>query len=95
MKSGTVSNVSLDVSKLRLKYLHPDYEGLRETVQKAIEAKPQPSVAGTTTPGTTPTPGKTATPGKSVQPGKSTTPPPPIENLDDACAYHPDGDSPS
>jgi LCP family protein required for cell wall assembly len=84
VKSGTVSNVYLDVSKLKLKYLHPDYEGLRETVQKALEPKPADAPV---TPTTTP-----AKPGKSTTtPGKSATPPP-TENLNDACAYHPTGD---
>jgi len=83
VKSGTVSNVYLDVSKLKLKYLHPDYEGLREAVQKALESKPTDVAA---------TPTKTATPGKSTTtPGKSATPPP-NQNLNDACAYHPTGD---
>ncbi|WP_246486670.1 hypothetical protein [Kribbella qitaiheensis] len=77
-----MSNVYLDVSKLKLKYLHPDYEGLRETVQKALEAKPSDAPATPKTP---------ATPGKSTTPGKSVTPPP-TENLNDACAYHPTGD---
>jgi LCP family protein required for cell wall assembly len=83
VKSGTVSNVYLDVSKLKLKYLHPDYEGLREAVQKALESKPSETPA---------TPTKSATPGKSTTtPGKSATPPP-NQNLNDACAYHPSGD---
>jgi LCP family protein required for cell wall assembly len=83
VKSGTVSNVYLDVSKLKLKYLHPDYEGLREAVQKALESKPSDAAA---------TPTKSATPGKSTTtPGKSATPPP-NQNLNDACAYHPSGD---
>lgn len=90
VKSGTVSNVSLDVSKLRLKYLHPDYDALRETVEKALESEPQPAT-GTTTPGKTATPGKTTSPGKA---GKSVTPPP-TENLEDACAFHPNGDQPN
>ncbi|WP_112242599.1 LCP family protein [Kribbella monticola] len=85
VKSATVSNVYLDVSKLKLKYLHPDYKGLRETVQKALESKPSDTPVKPTT-STPPTkPSKSATPGK-------TAPPPPTQNLNDACAYHPTGD---
>jgi LCP family protein required for cell wall assembly len=85
VKSATVSNVSLDVAKLRLKYLHPDYVGLRQTVAKALAAKP------TGTPRSAPTSGKTTSPGNSAASGKSSTPPP-TENLANACAYHPGGD---
>ena len=89
VKGATVSNVSLDVSKLRLKYLHPDYAGLRDTVAKALAPKPAGTPSSTPTAKTT-TPGKSATPRKSATPGKSATPPP-TENLTDACAYHPSG----
>jgi LCP family protein required for cell wall assembly len=82
VKSGTVSNVYLDVSKLKLKYLHPDYAGLREAVQKALNSKPSNAAATPKTP---------ATPGKSTTPGKTVTPPL-NQNLNDACAYHPSGD---
>jgi LCP family protein required for cell wall assembly len=82
VKSATVSNVSLDVSKLRLKYLHPDYAGLRATVAKALA----PQSTGTpSSPSTSAKTGKTGTPGKPA-------PPPPTQNLDHACAYHPAGD---
>ncbi|TWD79164.1 LytR family transcriptional attenuator [Kribbella amoyensis] len=81
VKSGTVSNVTLDVSKLRLKYLHPDYEGLRETVTKALAQEPTP------TPSVPPTPARTSPP----KPTATTTPPPPVQDLRDACAYHPTG----
>jgi LCP family protein required for cell wall assembly len=78
VKAATVSNVQLDVSKLRLKYLHPDYAGMRDAVAKALApAKP----------GTTPTPGKTPNPGKTATPS-------PTENLQSACAYHPTGAQP-
>jgi polyisoprenyl-teichoic acid--peptidoglycan teichoic acid transferase len=78
VKAATVSNIPLDATKLRLKYLHPDYAGMRLAVAKALAAKPSPP----------PTPGKTLTPGKPGTPGKSATPSP-TENLQDACAYHP------
>ncbi|WP_343983105.1 LCP family protein [Kribbella koreensis] len=91
VKSGTVSNVSLDVSKLKLKYLHPDYEGLRETVAKALE--PKPETPATTTPPSTPA---TKDPKTLARPGAGkTTPPPATVDLADACAYHPEGDQPS
>jgi hypothetical protein len=77
------------VSKLRLKYLHPDYAGLRDTVAKALAPKPAGTPSSTPTAKTT-IPGKSATPRKSTTPGKSATPPP-TENLTDACAYHPSG----
>lgn len=90
VKSGTVSNISLDVSKLKLKYLHPDYEGLRETVAAALAPKPETPV--TSTPPSTPA---TKDPKTLGRPGTGkTTPPPPTEDLVDACAYHPNGDEP-
>ena len=84
VKSGTVSNVSLDVSKLRLKYLHPDYEALRQTVEKALA--PQPPTSTTTT--TPVTQGKPTTRDQAV-------PPPPVQDLDAACAYAPAGNQPN
>ena len=87
VKSGTVSNVTLDVSKLRLKYLHPDYEGLRETVENALAEPAPPS-----TPTTPATPSKTTTRKPTTT---STQPPGPTQNLIDACAFHPDGDQPN
>ncbi|HET6986343.1 MAG TPA: LCP family protein [Kribbella sp.] len=81
VKSGTVSNVTLDVARLRLKYLHPDYGALRETVEKAIEADPA-------TARTAPAPSKSTR--KPVAP-----PAGPTQNLVDACAYHPNGDQPN
>jgi LCP family protein required for cell wall assembly len=87
VKSGTVSNVALDQSKLKMKYLHPDYDGLRETIEKALDHEP----VATTQPPTTPPTGK---PGTLNRPGQPTTPPGPTEDLRDACAYHPTGDTP-
>lgn len=94
VKAATVSNVALDASKLRLKYLHPDYDALRETIATALAADP-PTTAGTsTTPGAPPVRDKTSTPGKTPTPTR-TTPPGPTENLDDACAYHPNANQPN
>jgi LCP family protein required for cell wall assembly len=85
VKSATVSNVFLDVAKLRLKYLHPDYEGLRETVAVALDQEPVATPSTPTTPST-----KTTTPGKATNAS-----PPPVQDLKDACAYNPSGDQPS
>ncbi|WP_327637595.1 LCP family protein [Kribbella sp. NBC_00482] len=87
VKSGTVSNVTLDSDKLRLKYLHPDYQALRDTVENALESAPAP----------TPTPTTPTTPGTTRKPTTTTTtaPPGPTQNLADACAYNPAGDQPS
>jgi LCP family protein required for cell wall assembly len=91
VKSGTVSNVNLDVSKLRLKYLHPDYEGLAETVKKALETPVTPTTS--VTPTTPVTPKTTRKP--TAPPTTPTTPTGPTQNLADACAYHPTGDQPN
>ncbi|WP_427889046.1 LCP family protein [Kribbella sp. GL6] len=89
VKSATVSNVTLDSEKLRLKYLHPDYQALRDTVQAAIDSDPAPA---TTTPVTPTAPTTTRKPTTTT----STTPPPgPTQNLADACAYNPSGDQPN
>jgi LCP family protein required for cell wall assembly len=89
VKSGTVSNVTLDAAKLRLKYLHPDYDALRETVEKALE---QPAPPATTAPATPTTP-QTTKP-TTRKPATSATPAP-TQDLEDACAYHPNGDQPN
>jgi LCP family protein required for cell wall assembly len=97
VKSGTVSNVTLDTEKLRLKYLHPDYEALRETVETALESDPAPASTPASTP--TSTPGETPSTGTTRKPTTSTTttapPPGPTQNLADACAYNPNGDQPN
>ncbi|MFF0264736.1 LCP family protein [Kribbella sp. NPDC004536] len=85
VKAGTVSNVTLDSEKLRLKYLHPDYAALRDTVQKALESTPAPATTPAPTPTTTRKPTTTTT----------TPPPGPTQNLTDACAYNPSGDQPN
>ncbi|TDD18682.1 LytR family transcriptional regulator [Kribbella turkmenica] len=89
VKSGTVSNVTLDVAKLRLKYLHPDYDALRDTVEAALE---QPAPPATTAPTTTPETRKSARPARKPITAAA---PGPTQNLEDACAYHPDGDKPN
>jgi polyisoprenyl-teichoic acid--peptidoglycan teichoic acid transferase len=89
VKSGTVSNVTLDSSKLRLKYLHPDYNALRDTVEKALESDPAPAVTPTTP--ATPNSGTTSKPTTTT----NTPPPGPTQNLVDACAFQPTGDQPN
>jgi LCP family protein required for cell wall assembly len=93
VKSATVSNVTLDSEKLRLKYLHPDYEALRDTVQAALESTPVPATTSTTR--TTPT--TTTAPRTTRKPTTTTTTPPPgpTQNLAHACAYNPSGDQPN
>jgi polyisoprenyl-teichoic acid--peptidoglycan teichoic acid transferase len=63
VKAGTVSNVTLDPEKLRLKYLHPDYQALRDTVENALESTPAPTVTPTTPSSTTRKPTTTTPPG--------------------------------
>ncbi|WP_344235558.1 LCP family protein [Kribbella hippodromi] len=93
VKAGTVSNVTLDPEKLRLKYLHPDYKALRETVQTALESTPPPA---TSTPAATSTPvaPKPSSTRKPTTPATTPTPGP-TQDLADACAYHPNGDQPN
>ncbi|MEU8226695.1 LCP family protein [Kribbella sp. NPDC048915] len=87
VKSATVSNVTLDSEKLRLKYLHPDYQALRDTVENALESPAPP----TTVPSTPGTPTTTRKPPATT----TTAPPGPTQNLADACAWNPAGDQPS
>jgi polyisoprenyl-teichoic acid--peptidoglycan teichoic acid transferase len=99
VKAGTVSNVTLDPEKLRLKYLHPDYQALRETVEKALASDPAPSVTPSTpvNPVNPVNPVAPKAPGAARKPTTSTTAPPPgpTQNLADACAYHPNADQPN
>lgn len=105
VKAGTVSNVLLDVQKLRLKYLHPDYVGLRQTVARALApVKPLPAApANPASPASPGLPSTSATPGTPAVPSTPTTPSTPVtppgstakpgvtQDLEDACAYHPGG----
>ncbi|HEU4947264.1 MAG TPA: LCP family protein [Kribbella sp.] len=86
VKAGKVSNVPLDVEKLRLKYLHPDYAGLRRTVAEALDPATGPTT-GAADAGKA-GPGQTAAPGDTATPAPATTP---TQDLRDACVYHPDG----
>jgi LCP family protein required for cell wall assembly len=87
IKSAKVSEVPLDGSKLKFAYPHPDYDGLRETVAAALEAKPVPTTP--TTPVGTPKPQPTKTTGKPTS-GKPSTPSTTAPaDLADACEYHP------
>ncbi|WP_405061779.1 LCP family protein [Kribbella sp. NBC_01505] len=88
VKAGTVSNVNLDVSKLKMKYLHPDYDGMREAIEQALEQPAPPATPVSKTP--------PKTPKSPSSPSGTKTTPPPTQNLADACAYQPEGgDQPS
>ena len=84
VKRAKVSNVDLDKDKNFPSGKNPDYEAMRELVQKAID--PKASTEPTTTPSTTPT--KKPTSGKTTT---ATPKPGGTEDLSDACAYHPAG----
>jgi LCP family protein required for cell wall assembly len=84
VKAATVSNVPLDTSRLRLKYLHPDYAGLRQTVARALAPAVRPVPGATVTP-----------PGPSVAPGQAGSAAAPTQDLDGACAYHPGAEADS
>ncbi|MDX6281002.1 MAG: polyisoprenyl-teichoic acid--peptidoglycan teichoic acid transferase [Kribbellaceae bacterium] len=80
VKNANVTNVDLDKSKNFPTGQNPNYEAMRELVQKAIQPKTKP-VASTPSTSTTKKPGK-----------KTTTAKPPAgqpQNLADACAYDP------
>ena len=95
VKSGTVSNVTLDPEKLRLKHLHPDYDALRDTVENALENDPATAAPPTTQPNTGPTAPATPKSGRKPTTTSTTPPPGPTQNLADACAYQPNGDQPN
>ena len=85
VKNASVSNVDLDKSKNFPTGKNPDYEAMREIVQKAIEPKTKPIAS---------TPSKTPSSTTTKKPGKQTSTPPKPEagtpqNLNDACAYDP------
>jgi LCP family protein required for cell wall assembly len=85
VKNASVSNVDLDKSKNFPTGQNPDYEAMREIVQKAIQSKATKPVAST--PSTKPSTSTTKKPGS-----KASTPKPPAgtpQNLNDACAYNP------
>jgi LCP family protein required for cell wall assembly len=85
VKNAKVSNVDLDKDKNFPSGKNPNYEAMRELVQKAIAPKTSTEPT-TTTPSTTPTKkpttGKTTTATAKPSPGGT-------EDLSDACAYHP------
>ena len=82
VKGAKVSNVDLDKEKNFPTGKNPDYEAMREIVQKAIQPKTTKPVASTpSTPAT-----------KKPSTSTSTSPTPPAgeaQDLNDACAYHP------
>ncbi|WP_237706683.1 LCP family protein [Kribbella flavida] len=82
VKNAKVSNIDLDKNKNFPSGRNPNYEAMREIVQKAIA--PKKTVAST--PASPVTPRKPST-GKSTAPPKA--PAGGTEDLSDACAYHP------
>ncbi|TCC40241.1 LCP family protein [Kribbella speibonae] len=89
VKNAKVANIDLDKDKNFPSGKNPDYEAMREIIQKAISPKTAP-VASTPTatkkPTTAPTSGSTKRP---TTPPKTTATPGAAENLNDACAYNP------
>ncbi|TWD80842.1 LytR family transcriptional attenuator [Kribbella amoyensis] len=86
VKTAKVSNIDLDKDKNFPSGKNPDYEAMREIVQKAIA--PKPAASPTTTagePSTTPSRKPTTKPTGKPKPTK----PGGTEDLSDACAYHP------
>jgi LCP family protein required for cell wall assembly len=87
VKGASVSNVDLDKTKNFPTGRNPNYQAMREIVQKAIEPNASQPVAST--PSSKPSTSTTQKPGS-----KASTPKPPAgtpQNLKDACAYNPTG----
>ncbi|MEU4390723.1 LCP family protein [Kribbella sp. NPDC023855] len=86
VKNANVTNVDLDKRKNFPTGQNPDYEAMRELVQKAIQPKTKPIAS---TPSSKPSTTPTKKPTK--KPSSATTKPPAGEpqNLNDACAYDP------
>jgi len=91
VKNAKVANIDLDKDKNFPSGKNPDYEAMREIIQKAISPKTAPvastpTVKPTKKPTTAPTSGSTKRP---TTPTKTTATPGAAENLNDACAYNP------
>ena len=84
VKNAKVASVDLNKKKNFPTGQRPDYEAIREIVQKATGTK-----AGST-PSTSPTGEPTEEPTK--RPTKPSSTASPAQDLEDACAYHPEGD---
>ncbi len=87
VKNAKVTNIDLDKNKNFPTGKNPDYEAMREIIQKAItpSTKPvasTPSSNATKKPSSSSTTKKPSTPKPAVTPGAA-------ENLSDACAYNP------
>ncbi len=87
VKNAKVTNIDLDKNKNFPTGKNPDYEAMREIIQKAItpSTKPvasTPSSTATKKPSSSSTTKKPSTPKPAVTPGAA-------ENLSDACAYNP------
>ncbi|MEU8222670.1 LCP family protein [Kribbella sp. NPDC048915] len=95
VKGAKVSNIDLDKSKNFPSGKNPNYEAMREIVQKALAPKPgkapskKPTDPSTNSPTKSPTSSTTTKrPNTSTSP-KSTPTPGEEQNLADACAYNP------
>jgi len=86
VKQAKVTNIDLDKTKNFPTGKNPDYEAMREIIQKAIAPKTKP--AGST-PSTTTTKKPTSGSTTKKPSTKPTVTPGSAENLNDACAYNP------
>ena len=88
VKNAKVTNIDLDKSKNFPTGKNPDYEAMREIIQKAIAPKTNP-VASTPSAKPTKKPTSSATTKRPTTPPKATATPGEAQNLNDACAYNP------
>jgi LCP family protein required for cell wall assembly len=87
VKNAKVTNIDLDKNKNFPTGKNPDYEAMREIIQKAIAPKTNPvastpSVKPTKKPTSSTTTKRPTTPKTTATPGEA-------QNLNDACAYNP------
>jgi polyisoprenyl-teichoic acid--peptidoglycan teichoic acid transferase len=88
VKNASVTNVDLDKNKNFPTGKNPDYEAMREIIQKAITAKSKP-VASTPSSTATKKPSSGTTTKKPSSTPKPAVTPGAAQNLNDACAYNP------
>jgi LCP family protein required for cell wall assembly len=86
VKQAKVTNIDLDKTKNFPTGKNPDYEAMREIIQKAIAPKTKPAAS---TPSTTTTKKPTSGSTTKKPSTKPTVTPGSAENLNDACAYNP------
>ncbi|MET9313020.1 LCP family protein [Kribbella sp. NPDC003505] len=88
VKNAKVTNIDLDKTKNFPTGKNPDYEAMREIIQKAIAPKTNP-VASTPSAKPTKKPTSSTTTKRPTTPPKPTATPGEAQNLNDACAYNP------